>query len=351
MRDKRPVDELSIEELERILAIRKREARRARLQRYESSGRRIATPDMEDDDDDSPAAESAAPKETDLPVVEVADDAKIYYEGEPQFEDELETRRKPKQGGRKSLRVMLWNRALLLVEIAAALGLIALFVSMFQALQDVSRVSAEIQAQAQATTNAGIVPPTPTPIITVVDVVLPSGHTYQGDLSAFNLDEVPAQYRDQFRAMLLQPQALPTSSPEGPVHIKIDAIAVDAAVYTGDDWETLKLGAGHRIGSGNPGQRGNMVISAHDDIYGEIFRKLDQLRPGDTIIVSTVSKDYTYVVQPQPIDGKTLGYQLVAPTDVWVLKSQGDTKLLTLISCYPYRVDTKRIVVFAKLQE
>ena len=36
MRDKRPVDELSIEELERILAIRKREARLARLRRHEA---------------------------------------------------------------------------------------------------------------------------------------------------------------------------------------------------------------------------------------------------------------------------------------------------------------------------
>jgi sortase A len=33
MRDKRPVDELSIEELERILAIRKREQRQQRLER------------------------------------------------------------------------------------------------------------------------------------------------------------------------------------------------------------------------------------------------------------------------------------------------------------------------------
>jgi hypothetical protein len=41
MRDKRPVDELSIEELERILAIRKREARLARLQTYDGKGRRV----------------------------------------------------------------------------------------------------------------------------------------------------------------------------------------------------------------------------------------------------------------------------------------------------------------------
>ncbi len=41
MRDRRPVDELSIEELERILAIRKREARQARLQKLGTQGRRV----------------------------------------------------------------------------------------------------------------------------------------------------------------------------------------------------------------------------------------------------------------------------------------------------------------------
>jgi hypothetical protein len=40
MRDKRPVDELSIEELERILRIRKREARLGRLRNYE--GRQVS---------------------------------------------------------------------------------------------------------------------------------------------------------------------------------------------------------------------------------------------------------------------------------------------------------------------
>ena len=39
MRDKRPVDELSIEELEKILAIRKREEREKRLDRMKRSGR------------------------------------------------------------------------------------------------------------------------------------------------------------------------------------------------------------------------------------------------------------------------------------------------------------------------
>jgi hypothetical protein len=39
MRDKRPVDELSIEELERVLAIRRREDRQKQLQRMQRNGR------------------------------------------------------------------------------------------------------------------------------------------------------------------------------------------------------------------------------------------------------------------------------------------------------------------------
>jgi sortase A len=83
-----------------------------------------------------------------------------------------------------------------------------------------------------------------------------------------------------------------------------------------------------------------MVLSAHNDIYGEIFRELDKLKPNDTVIVSTATKDYTYMVREQ---------RIVPPTEVSVLGPSND-KQVTLISCYPYRVDNKRIVVFATLQ-
>ena len=43
MKDRRPVDNLTIEELERVLAIKKREAREGRLRRYRSSGRALNT--------------------------------------------------------------------------------------------------------------------------------------------------------------------------------------------------------------------------------------------------------------------------------------------------------------------
>jgi sortase A len=375
MRDKRPVDELSIEELERILAVRKREARLARVRRYE--GRRVTTgADIDDIDDEAnetneivdssakpPTAEAptkgaAYVQPTPTPPADPAPVAvpKDYYDGEPQFEDELDSRhsnprqRGEKRSGKGKPVAIIWNRALLVVEIAAVFGLIFLVVSLFQSLQSITETSANIQAQYQATANAGLVPPTATPLINIKAVVLAGGHTVRlnekGEVVAadFNLDEVPAQYREQYEALNLQPLVQPTPSPGGPVRIKISKIDVDASVVSGDSWQVLQLGVGHHIGSANPGQRGNMVLSAHNDVYGEIFRHLDRLQPGDSITVwSTDNREYTYRIQDP--------YRVVNPTDVWVLDSRGEEKKLTLISCYPYRVDTKRIVVFATLQQ
>jgi hypothetical protein len=58
MRDKRPVDELSVEELERILAIKKREERQQKLKRMERSGRIVSNgkPDAP-----APSIEKAVP--------------------------------------------------------------------------------------------------------------------------------------------------------------------------------------------------------------------------------------------------------------------------------------------------
>jgi sortase A len=360
MRDKRPVDELSIEELERILVIRKREARLARLRRYE--GRRFGA---SSDSDEALLEEVAEPVSGSAPGSAPAEAAagpsseppKVYYEDSPRFEDELDDRflhggRSQNEGKRRSAR--LWNRLLLLVEIAAALGLVFLFVSLLQSLQTISQTTADIQAQFQATANARLVLPTPTPVISV-NRVLPVGHKVtlndQGVVvsASFNLDEVPAEYRSQYQAMLsATPMPQPTPSPAGPIRIQIPKINVDSTIVSGDGWQELQLGVGHHIGSANPGERGNMVLSAHNDVYGEIFRHLDQLKPGDMITVTAQgdggqgSKDYTYVVQSSDNN--------VRPEQTEVMDSHGDERRLTLISCYPYRVDNRRIVVYATLQ-
>jgi sortase A len=108
----------------------------------------------------------------------------------------------------------------------------------------------------------------------------------------------------------------------------------------GDDWEALKQGAGHHIGSANPGESDNCVISAHNDIYGEIFRRLDDLELGDEVVIYAGEQPYRYIVMAK---------QIVEPTQVHVL-APTTKPVATLISCYPYMVDTHRIVVIAELQ-
>jgi sortase A len=133
---------------------------------------------------------------------------------------------------------------------------------------------------------------------------------------------------------------IPTPGPEQAIQIQIPSIGVDAPVVQGDGWEQLKKGVGQHVGSVNPGQPGNLVASAHNDVFGEIFRYLDQLKRGDQIIVYTPQRSYTYIVT---------SIEIVEPTDVQVMASTTNATI-TLISCYPYLVDNQRIVVQATLQ-
>jgi sortase A len=84
-----------------------------------------------------------------------------------------------------------------------------------------------------------------------------------------------------------------------------------------------------------------MVLSAHNDIFGELFRDLDRLKPGDEVVLSTAVRDYTY---------RVTGFRIVEPTEVSVMEATV-RPTLTLVSCYPYLIDTQRIVVFAELAE
>ena len=133
---------------------------------------------------------------------------------------------------------------------------------------------------------------------------------------------------------------LPTPGPEQARSIHIPALWTSPApVVQGDGWEQLKRGVGQHLGTANPGVSGNLVLSAHNDIFGELFRDLDQLKPGDEIRLSTASRDFVY---------RVTGTEIVGPTDVEVMESTS-RPTVTLISCYPYLVDNKRIVVFAEL--
>ena len=82
---------------------------------------------------------------------------------------------------------------------------------------------------------------------------------------------------------------------------------------------------------------GNAVIYGHDDIQGSIFGHLYDLRPGDTVRITVGTETQSY---------RVTGHQIVAPTAVSVLAPTRDARL-TIITCWPYNVDTQRWIVTA----
>lgn len=297
-RKRKSPEDLTIGELRRLLMEKRRGVRRERLEHYRRTGRVVnLTPTVAPDLDINP-------------IVDTPED-------------------KPAAVKEKSRRRSWADRLLLAVEILAALGLIGVLLNGMGILRELNQEFA-----------AALEQPTMMPTPLVMAVVLPSGHTppdVNGNTRP-NEAEIPEHLRPMVQSLKDLP--LPPSSPEQAIRIQIPALNVDAPIVQGDGWEQLKKGVGQHIGSPNPGQDGNIILSAHNDVYGEIFRYLDQLQAGDQIFIFTQQRQYVYTVT---------GTQIVEPTQVEVMAATSDPTT-TLISCYPYLKDTERIVVFAKLQ-
>lgn len=311
MRDRRSVDNLTVEELERVLRIKKREARMQRLDRLASAGRR--------------RADVPLPEELEIDPAPVSQGRHIPHSSFAGAEG--------KRWRDRSLR----DKLLLGIEVAAALGLVGILI--FSAIT--IRTINEEAATEQAARLADLPTAVPTPLISAV--VLPGGHTPPTGPEGGqpNYDEVPAYLRPQVEQQFLGPASMPTPGPTLANRIRIPTLGIDAPVVQGDGWEQLKQGVAQHIGTGNPGQPGNIVLSAHNDIYGEIFRHLDQLREGDEIILQSLNGTYSYEV---------LYSRIVQPGEVSVMVTASEP-IVTLISCYPYLVDNKRIIVVAKLTD
>lgn len=331
MPDRRCVDDLTIEELEQILLIKRREARRQRLRRYAARGwLSEEAPILSEQSERQEARESLVhPRSSSLAQPPPAESETGRFRSismEPLGEQPGKSGREslPEQERRRWSLARLRDSALLILEVAALVGLVVVLAGSLAKLRFLN----EEVAQARE----GGPPPTPTPLIQVT--VLPGSSSPPSQVS-----NIPAPYRDLVQP--LAPVPIPTPGPQAATRIVIPAIDVDAPVVEGDDWEQLKKGVGHHINSANPGERGNCVLSGHNDVFGEVFRRLEDLELEDEVIVYTGVQPYRYVVKTK---------RIVEPTDVSVMYPT--TKpVLTLITCYPYLIDTHRLVVVAELSE
>jgi sortase A len=223
----------------------------------------------------------------------------------------------------------LRDRLLLGLEVIALIGLVTVLLSSYDTLRTLN-AEVTVAQEAQAVTIA----PTPTPLVNFER--LPGGHS-PPNAPGGAVPDVPAHLQQWVQPAPAQP--VPTPSAAYATRIVIPSIDVDAPIVNGVTWEDLKKGVGQLPGSANPGERGNMYLAAHNDIFGEIFRYLEKLELGDEFFVYSGGQSYRYLITSK---------RVIEPTDVSVMYPTTEP-IATLQTCYPYLVDTHRLVVVGEL--
>lgn len=100
-----------------------------------------------------------------------------------------------------------------------------------------------------------------------------------------------------------------------------------------------------------PGTPGNAAVAGHRTTYGAPFWSINEIAPGDEIVVTTLRGEFTYVAQSHTNDeGDEVGHFIVPASGVYVLDDFGDNRI-TLIACHPRGSARQRIIVTGILEE
>jgi sortase A len=112
-------------------------------------------------------------------------------------------------------------------------------------------------------------------------------------------------------------------------------------------WQVADFAAGWHKNSALPGEGGNIVLSAHHNMQGEVFRNTVKLSVGDKVTLYEGEKRFDYQVSE-----KFIVKDLDEPEEVqranarWI--GPFDEERLTLVTCWPYIGNTHRVIVIAK---
>ncbi|WP_443960948.1 class C sortase [Ruminococcus sp.] len=122
--------------------------------------------------------------------------------------------------------------------------------------------------------------------------------------------------------------------------IEIPKINVDLPVYHDSTREEkLKKGCVHLANTSLPvgGASTHAVISAHSGYPEQVFfDELDKLQIGDTFKINVLNKTLTY---------KVCEINIVDPDDSSKLEIENGKDYVTLVTCYPYSINTHRLCV------
>lgn len=122
-------------------------------------------------------------------------------------------------------------------------------------------------------------------------------------------------------------------------YVRIPSIEVSLPIYHGTDDQQLSKGAGHLINSSLPigGSSTNTVISAHTAYTkSTMFDRLTEMKVGDMFYLHVLDEVLAYEVELS---------EVVKPHETDLFRIVEGKDLATLVTCYPYGVNSHRLIV------
>jgi sortase A len=113
------------------------------------------------------------------------------------------------------------------------------------------------------------------------------------------------------------------------------------------EWEVAAYAAGHHQDSAYPGEVGNVVLSGHHNILGEVFRDLWALQPGDRIYLTDSSGQVHLYVTRQVLVLRQAGASAEERAVNLSYLQRRSEAILTLVTCWPYEGNSHRTFVVA----
>jgi sortase A len=112
-------------------------------------------------------------------------------------------------------------------------------------------------------------------------------------------------------------------------------------------WVVADFAAGWHQDSAGPGQGGNIVLSGHHNIKGEVFRYLVDIEAGSIISLYLGDRRYDYAVSDKFIVKDKGEPEAVRRANArWI--GPFNEERLTLVTCWPFNNNTHRVIVIAK---
>ena len=177
-----------------------------------------------------------------------------------------------------------------------------------------------------------------------VDRILAKAEEYNKAVATYSYDNGIANYGDTYKEIINSYDDNLNFGNSLIGYIEIPSINVYLPIYHGDLDNVLDKGSAHMEGTSFPigGAGTHAVISAHSGYPRQkFFDDIDKLKKGDTFSITVLNKKLEYKVKK---------INIVKPSDTSHTRVQQGKDLVTLVTCYPYGVNTHRLLVIAERQ-